>query len=54
MKKLIYICLLSIGALFVSCDNDAYLDESDNTDKSEVMSSRDEMLHFRSSEDLNS
>lgn len=52
MKKLIYICFLSIGALFVSCDNDAYLEESDNTDKSEMTNPSDDMLHFRSSNEL--
>jgi len=52
MRKLIYITFISIGALFVSCDNDSYLDEQEETDKSTISSSNSDMLRFNSSNDL--
>ena len=55
MKKIIYVCFLSIVLAFVSCNNeDSIINQSNSADKVQSGKPTSDMLHFNSTEELKS
>ena len=53
MRKIIYLCFLSIALLSVSCDReDSFIEESDGASKIEEKKPEGDMLYFNSSDNL--
>ena len=55
MRKIIYLCFLSIALLSVSCDReDSFIDNPDGTSKVQEKRPDDDMLHFNSMDEFKS